>query len=96
MIAFWTGLLDRFPIVSIEDALAEDDWAGWAALTARARRPGAARRATTSSSRTPSGSSAASARRAANAILVKVNQIGTLTETLDAIELAQRSRRSAS
>ena len=42
MIAFWSGLLDRFPIVSLEDGLAQDDWEGWARLTAAARRPGAA------------------------------------------------------
>ena len=81
MIAYWTALLDRFPIVSIEDGCAEDDWDGWAALIARARRPRAARR------RRPVRDEHRAARArdprvgAANAILIKVNQIGTLTET---------------
>ena len=89
MVAFWTGLLDRFPIVSIEDPLGEDDWQGWTSLVdaAGARRSSSA---TISSSRTSSGSSGGSgALRERD--LVKVNQIGTLTETLDAIALAQRS-----
>ena len=61
MIAFWTDLLDRFPIVSLEDGLAQDDWDGWARLTAalgdRVQLVG-----DDCSSRTPSGSSAGSAR----------------------------------
>jgi enolase len=91
MIAFWSGLLDRFPIVSIEDPLGEDDWEGWAKLV------GAVGGRTqivgddlfvTNVERLDRGIR----ERCANAILVKVNQIGTLTETLDAIALAQRSR----
>ena len=49
MVAFWSDLLDRFPIVSLEDGLAEDDWEGWAALTADRRRRGCSSSATTSS-----------------------------------------------
>ncbi|HEY7729538.1 MAG TPA: phosphopyruvate hydratase [Gaiellaceae bacterium] len=88
MIDLWADLADRFPIVSIEDGLAEDDWATWQTLTDRLGRRlqlvgddlfvtnvDFLRRGI--------------AEQAANAILVKVNQIGTLTETLDAIELAR-------
>ena len=91
MVAFWTGLLDRFPIVSIEDPLGEDDWQGWSMLVEAA---GARTQLVgddlfvTNVERLERGIR----ERSANAILVKVNQIGTLTETLDAIALAQRSR----
>ena len=73
-------------------ALAEDDWDDWRRADRAARRPASSSSATTSSSRTPSGCGAGSTRASRNAILVKVNQIGTLTETLDAIELARASR----
>ncbi len=90
MIAFWTELLDRFPVVSLEDPLAEDDWDGWARLTAEL-----GRRVqvvgddifVTNAERLERGLREG----AANAILVKLNQIGTLTETLDVIELAGRN-----
>jgi enolase len=90
MVAFWTGLLDRFPIISIEDPLGEDDWQGWTSLVEAA---GARTQLVgddlfvTNMERLERGIR----ERCANAILVKVNQIGTLTETLDAIALAQRS-----
>jgi enolase len=90
MIAFWTGLLDRFPIISVEDPLGEDDWPGWASLVSQA---GARTQLVgddlfvTNVERLERGIR----ERCANAILVKVNQIGTLTETMDAIALAQRS-----
>ena len=91
MIEYWTGLLDRFPIVSIEDPLGEDDWAGWAslvgALGGRIQVVGDDL-FVTNVERLERGIR----ERSANAILVKVNQIGTLTETLDAIALARRSR----
>ena len=85
---FWTGMLDRFPIVSIEDGAAEDDWAAWEELTARV-----GDRAqlvgddlfVTNVERLERGIE----EKVANAILIKVNQIGTLTETLDAIALAR-------
>ena len=85
---FWAGLVDRFPIVSIEDGAAEDDWEAWEALTSRL-----GDRVqlvgddlfVTNVERLGRGIEDG----AANAILVKVNQIGTLTETLDAIELAR-------
>jgi enolase len=91
MVAFWTALLDRFPIVSIEDALAEDDWDGWSAITnelgERVQLVGDDL-FVTNTERLERGIREA----ASNAILIKVNQIGSLTETLDAIEVAQRSR----
>jgi enolase len=88
MIGFWDDLCGRYPIVSIEDGLAEDDWAGWKVLTERL---GARVQLVgddlfvTNVERLRRGIE----ERAANAILVKVNQIGTLTETLEAIELAR-------
>ena len=90
MIGLWADLCDRFPVVSIEDGLGESDWAGWQTLTDRlggrvqlvgddlfVTNVEFLRRGI--------------AERVANAILVKVNQIGTLTETLDAVELAHRN-----
>jgi enolase len=85
---FWAGLVERHPIVSIEDPLAEDEWDSWAALTSRL-----GERVqlvgddlfVTSPQRLQRGIDEG----VANAILVKVNQIGTLTETLEAIRLAQ-------
>jgi len=90
MAVFWTGLLDRFPIVSLEDPLAEDDWAGWAALNhelgGRVQLVGDDL-FVTNAERLERGLR----EDVANAILIKVNQIGTLTETLDVIALAQRN-----
>jgi enolase 1/2/3 len=89
MIAFWAELLDRFPIVSIEDPLAEDDWEGWASLT---RELGGRVQLVgddlfvTNTERLERGIREG----VANAILIKVNQIGTLTETFDAVALASR------
>jgi enolase len=88
MIGLWEDLCGRFPIVSIEDGLAEDDWVGWRTLTERL-----GERAqlvgddlfVTNPERLRRGIDEG----VANAILVKVNQIGTLTETLEAIELAR-------
>ena len=90
IIDLWADLCDRFPIVSLEDGLGESDWAGWQTLTDRlggrlqlvgddlfVTNVEFLRRGI--------------AERVANAILVKVNQIGTLTETLDAVELAHRN-----
>ena len=79
----------RYPIVSIEDGAAEDDWAGVGACRRRSSATACSSSATTSSSRTPSVSGAASSEGVANSILVKVNQIGTLTETLETIRMAQ-------
>jgi enolase len=88
LIAFYERLAARFPLVSIEDGLREDDWEGWTELTEhlgeRLQLVGDDL-FVTSVERLAEGVR----RGAANAILVKVNQIGTLTETLDAIELAK-------
>ena len=82
---YYADLAARYPIVSIEDGMAEDDWEGWKALTARS----AARCQLVGDDLFVTNSTAcarASKRASANAILVKVNQIGTLTETLDAVD----------
>jgi enolase len=90
MVEFYRELCARFPIVSIEDGMAEDDWEGWAALT---QALGADIQLVgddlfvTSTARLKEGI----ANGVANAILVKPNQIGTLTETLDAVETAHRA-----
>jgi enolase len=90
MVDFLVDWIDRYPIVSIEDGLAEDDWAGWAELTARL-----GDRVqlvgddlfVTNTERLRRGITAHSA----NSILIKLNQIGTLSETRAAIEMAQRA-----
>ena len=80
----------RYPIVSLEDGLAEDDWAGWAALRDAAGRQGADRRRRPL--RHQHRAHRARHRRAhRNSILIKVNQIGSLTETLAAMEMAKRA-----
>ncbi|MDN5345006.1 MAG: enolase [Clostridia bacterium] len=90
MIDFYAGLVEKYPIISIEDGLAEDDWEGWQALT---KRLGQKVQLVgddlfvTNTERLSRGI----AMGAANAILIKVNQIGTLTETLEAIEMAKKA-----
>jgi enolase len=88
MLAFWEGLAARYPIVSLEDPLAEDEWGGWRDLTAqlgeRLQLVGDDL-FVTNAERLQRGIDAG----VANAVLVKVNQIGTLTETLDTIDLAR-------
>jgi enolase len=90
MVKFYEDLVARFPIVSIEDGMAEDDWDGWAALT---RALGHRVQLVgddifvTNPVRLKDGID----RSIANAILIKVNQIGTLSETLDAVEMAHRA-----
>jgi enolase len=90
MLGFFADLVARYPIVSIEDPLAEDDWDGWAALTARL---GASAQVigddifVTNPERLERGIREG----VANAILVKVNQIGCLTEALDTVRLAQHA-----
>jgi enolase len=94
MIDLWKKLCAKWPIRSLEDGLAEDDWDGWQKLT---RELGGKIQLVgddlfvTNTKRLQEGIS----KKAANSILVKVNQIGTLTETLDAIELARRNAFSA-
>jgi enolase len=88
---WWADLVERYPIVSIEDAMAEDDWDGWAALSARL---GSSVQLVgddlfvTNAQRLQMGID----RNVANSVLVKVNQIGTLSETLQTIALAGRHR----
>jgi enolase len=90
LVEFWESWIDRYPIVSIEDGMAEDDWDGWRALTERVggrvqlvgddlfvTNPEVLARGITSG--------------VGNSILVKPNQIGTLTETLDCVRMAQRA-----
>ena len=90
LVAYWKDLVDRYPIVSIEDGMAEDDWDGWTLLT---RELGQKIQLVgddvfvTNPSRLRQGIE----RGAGNALLVKVNQIGTLSETLEAVEIAQRA-----
>ena len=85
------GLCEKFPIVSVEDGMAEDDWDGWKLLTERLGRRRCSWSATTCSSPTPTILARGIEEGVANSILIKVNQIGTLTETLDAIQLAHRA-----
>ncbi len=89
MIAHWKGWCDKYKIRSIEDGLAEDDWEGWSKLTAalgdRVQLVGDDL-FVTSTKRLAKGIQ----QKSANSILIKVNQIGTLTETLEAIEMAHR------
>ncbi len=90
MIALWANWVKKYPIVSIEDGLAEDDWAGWTDLT---KKLGGKCQLVgddlfvTNTRRLADGIQ----KGAANSILIKVNQIGTLTETLEAINLAARN-----
>jgi enolase len=91
---YWADLCDRYPIVSIEDGMAEEDWDGWASLTAkigdRVQLVGDDL-FVTNTTRLARGIAEGSA----NSILIKVNQIGTLTETLEAVSLANRNRYTA-
>jgi enolase len=90
MVEYWVDLCGRYPIVSIEDGMAEDDWDGWAALTTAI-----GRRVqlvgddvfVTNRARLEKGI----ARGIGNAVLIKVNQIGTLTETLDTMDYGRRA-----
>ncbi|MHA7837639.1 MAG: phosphopyruvate hydratase [bacterium] len=90
MVDYWADWVSRYPIVSIEDGLAEDDWAGWARLTEvlgdRAQLVGDDLFVTN-----PSILKRGIEERCGNAILIKVNQIGTLTETLEAISMANEA-----
>lgn len=90
MVAYYESLLDKYPIISIEDGLAEDDWEGWKLMTEKL-----GKRIqivgddlfVTNTERLKKGIETGTA----NAILIKLNQIGTVTETLDAIEMAKRA-----
>src|SRR5262245_49574092 len=90
MVKFYQDLVARYPIVTVEDGMAEDDWEGWAALTAamggKVQLVGDDLFVTN-----PKRLRQGIERGVANAILVKVHQIGTLTETLDAVEIAHKA-----
>ena len=90
MISYYERLVSKFPIVSIEDGMAEDDWAGWQELTSRLGNKVQLvgdDLFVTNTKRLKRGIE----EQAANAILIKVNQIGTLTETLNAVQTAQKA-----
>ena len=96
MAAYWTSWVEKYPIVSIEDGMAEDDWAGWKELTEKVGRKGAGKKSiqlvgddlfVTNTERLGRGITEG----VANAILIKLNQIGSVTETIDAIELARKA-----
>lgn len=90
MVEYYQGLVEKYPIISIEDGLAEDDWDGWALLT---RRLGNRIQLVgddifvTNTARLSMGIK----RGVANSVLIKANQIGTLTETLEAVKMAMRA-----
>jgi enolase len=90
LISYYSELVDNYPLVTIEDPLSEDDWTGWEAITAelgdKVQLVGDDLFVTN-----PSRLADGIQRHAGNSILVKVNQIGSLTETLDAVSMAQRA-----
>ena len=88
MAYFWKSWTDKYPIVSIEDGLAEDDWAGWKELTELLGHIQLVGDDlfVTNTERLQQGIE----QKVANSILIKVNQIGTVSETLEAIELGRR------
>jgi enolase len=90
MVDFWAGLCDKYPIISIEDGLAEEDWEGWQIMTEKLGEKiqlVGDDLFVTNTKRLKKGIDM----DVANSILIKVNQIGTLTETLDAIQMANRA-----
>jgi enolase len=90
MVAYWAAWVAKYPIISLEDGMAEDDWAGWKALTEKIGNKVQLvgdDLFVTNVKRLQKGID----QQVANAILIKVNQIGTLTETIDAVNLATRN-----
>jgi enolase len=95
MVEYWANWIDKYPIVSLEDGMAEDDWTGWKSLTQSVGRKASKKRIqlvgddlfVTNTSRLSRGIKEG----IANAILIKLNQIGTVTETIDAIEMARKA-----
>lgn len=95
MVKYWTKWIEKYPIVSLEDGMAEDDWKGWKALTEAAGAKASKEKIqlvgddlfVTNTERLARGIKEA----IANAILIKLNQIGTVTETVDAIEMARKA-----
>jgi enolase len=95
MAAYWTNWVEKYPIISIEDGMAEDDWAGWKTLTHSVGSATSKKKIqlvgddlfVTNTQRLSRGINEG----IANAILIKLNQIGSVTETIDAIELARKA-----
>src|ERR1700682_5202878 len=95
MAAYWTSWVEKYPIVSIEDGMAEDDWAGWKTLTQSVGSKSSKKKIqlvgddlfVTNTERLGRGINEG----IANAILIKLNQIGSVSETIDAIELARKA-----
>ena len=95
MAAYWTSWTEKYPIVSLEDGMAEDDWAGWKTLTQSVGAKNSKKKIqlvgddlfVTNTERLSRGINDG----IANAILIKLNQIGSVTETIDAIELARKA-----
>ncbi|MFI5096241.1 MAG: phosphopyruvate hydratase, partial [Candidatus Acidiferrales bacterium] len=95
MAAYWTTWVEKYPIVSLEDGMAEDDWAGWKTLTQSLGSKSSKKKIqlvgddifVTNTERLSRGINEG----IANSILIKLNQIGTVTETIDAIELARKA-----
>jgi enolase len=95
MADYWTSWVGKYPIVSIEDGMAEDDWSGWKELTDNIGSSTSKKKIqlvgddlfVTNTERLSRGIN----QSIANAILIKLNQIGTVTETIDAIELARKA-----
>jgi enolase len=90
MVAFWIDWINKYPIVSIEDGFAQDDWEGWKAFTAqvgdRVQIVGDDLLVTN-----PKRVARAIEEKACNSLLVKVNQIGSLTEAMEAVSMCQRN-----
>ena len=90
MVEYWVNWINKYPIISIEDGMAEDDWSGWKKLTEKAGKKiqlVGDDLFVTNVKRLQEGID----KGVANSILVKVNQIGSLTETIDAVNLAKRN-----
>jgi enolase len=89
MVDFYAGLVDKYPLISIEDGLAEDDWEGWKLMTDRLGKKIQLigdDLFVTNTERVARGIKEG----VCNSVLIKLNQIGTLTETLDTIEMARK------
>ena len=101
MVEFWESWVRQYPIVSIEDGLAEDDWDGWKLLTHALGRPGVGSDAKSKKSiqlvgddifvTNPKIFARGISEKIGNAILIKLNQIGTVTETVEAVEMARKA-----
>src|SRR6202451_1299837 len=101
MVEFWESWVRQYPIVSIEDGLAEDDWDGWKLLPHALGRPGVGSDAKSKKSiqlvghdifvTNPKISARGISEKIGNAILIKLNQIGTVTETVEAVEMARKA-----